>query len=249
MENFFKNIFTKKPKEEGNFDYRNPNPERIRELLGIRNFESVSNEKLHELFRTSDLMNSYENLYTTTGETEMGGGKYQQGKIETKKGNVREILMNKMISEEILKTLPTVYLGSGTDIEYPLTIGSRNIVMFDPIFQNPEVRKKLFTRIEKSIKERLSGNLSNEFSFSFDFGNGDESVKVKIIPEYYTNKTSMELPEQIGLVIMFASQNEEKRIYIGDGLKNKIIDGGAILTDNTLTKIKNKQEESTELGK
>ncbi len=251
MEHFFKNIFSKRPKEEENTDYQHTSPERIRELLGIRSFESVSDEKLKELFKTDDLMSAYQNLYTTTGETFAGDiGKIKAGKIEAKKGNVREILMTKMISEEILKNLPTVYLGSGADIEYPLAIGSRKIVMFDPIFKNQESKKELIDRIEKIINEKLSDGLTNDFSFLFDFGNGDELVEVKIIPEYYTKKTSTELPKKVGLVIMFASQDGQYgRIAVEDNLEKKIVDGGAILTDHAFTIIKNGRKEVTELGK
>ncbi|MDD4409937.1 MAG: hypothetical protein PHW52_04795 [Candidatus Pacebacteria bacterium] len=207
--------------------------ETSKRLLGLKEFRKFSAEEERNTFSSSDRMNAYLNLSTNTFPIDH--------KINYKKGIVRDIVSKDLIDENILKNNLTVYLGSGTDIEYPLAFGARNIWLVDPELNNNEAILELRERIEKITEERLSLEIQESFRFDFDFGNGKEEVMVDIVPKKY-GIDGIHFPENIGLVILFASQDMNRQVCIGEDIRNNIIEGGYILNESDLEKVNNNIE-------
>src|SRR3989338_9465933 len=88
---------------------------RTKELMGLREFTPMSENEVRDLLGSEQRFQSYQNM-----RAETIGGAHQR---EFKKGITREIVENKMLNEQLLKEQPTVYIGSGTDLEYPLVLG------------------------------------------------------------------------------------------------------------------------------
>src|SRR5690606_32928106 len=104
---------------------------RSRKLLGLDvKFRTFTPEEEDSYLISSERKKAFENIDTTTNP--------RKPKIEQKKGIVSELIKDEIIPQEIVKNYPLIYLGSGTDIEYPLAIGGRHIEMVDYIFESPE---------------------------------------------------------------------------------------------------------------
>lgn len=179
---------------------------------------------------------SYSNIDTTT---------HPRGpRIREKQGIVAEIVRQELLSQELLRTLPTVYLGSGTDVDYPLALGARKIKLVDPIFSNPEAVKILEGRLKQILRREVKLNAEGAIDISFDFGSGPEVLSITAVPKiYYQEGMSFDrpdetyvFPEKVGLVILFASQGPGGQIRREQAIEQYIVEGGAILADRTLLK-------------
>ncbi|MDD5639210.1 MAG: hypothetical protein PHR47_00145 [Candidatus Pacebacteria bacterium] len=207
--------------------------ETSKRLLGLKEFRKFSDEEERELFLSSDRLNAYHNLSTNTFPLEH--------KTSYKKGITRDIISKNLIAENILQNNLAVYLGSGVDIEYPLVLGARNIWLIDPQFQNNESKLELKEKIEKIIKEKLPLKMQDLLKFDFDFGSGKEGVIVSLIPKKY-GIDDIDFPKNIGLVILFASQDANGQVEVSGDIRKNIIDGGYILNESDLKQINNKEE-------
>ena len=135
-------------------------------------------------FSSQDLKNAYSNLQETV---KFGGCKESKSKqklIERLRetGKLEEI-------QEILKNKPLIYPGGLNDIEYPLVLGARDIIIFDPRSDFDQIRDKIEDRYDSdSTKEQ--DETSCTLAFNFDFGNSTEEVTLKIIKKYFPTDTA-----------------------------------------------------------
>lgn len=151
---------------------------RARELLGLRDFKERMREEKFELLGSEERLRAFENISTTTFPI----GK----KSEMKRGIVLELIEKNFLPTEVLQKYPLVYIGSGLDVEYPLAIGGRHIIMVDPIFADSQAEEEIVEKIKSIIKREINkGFLVGQLNFTFDFGAGIESVVVQLIPKLY----------------------------------------------------------------
>lgn len=78
-----------------------------------------------------------------------------------------------------------VYLGSYTDIHFPLSMRGRSITLVDPVFRDePEMLDQLKSEIEKYGEFTMTQeDDAYHFAFEFDFGQGKEPVNVTLLPQ------------------------------------------------------------------
>jgi len=226
----------------GKFDAISPDTKR---LLGIRDFEHLAPEQKDELLKTPDREAAFDGINTTTTP--------RKPKREMKKGIVAEIIKQRLLPDEILRDYPMVYIGSETDIEYPLALGGRKIMMVDPILENQQAVQEILKKITSIIKEQTKQNPDGKVNFNFDFGDGKEPVVVELVARPYLKdekEKSFSIPENTGTILLFASQGPSGAVRIDDAMKSKIVHGGAILEEADILKIdkENNKEEFIELG-
>ena len=130
-------------------------------MLGFRDFPKRTDEEKKELLGTEQRMKVFDSISTTT---------LPVSKKEMKKGAILEIIEKKLLSDKILRDHPVVYIGSGTDVEYPIALGGRNIVMIDPILADEQAIKEVLEKI-KRVTNQETQNDNGKIVFSFDFGN------------------------------------------------------------------------------
>lgn len=219
--------------------------EDVRRLLGLRDFEALTPEQKQDIFVSGERLAAFEGITTNTMPIDK--------KTSMKKGIAAEVAKREIIPELVLKEFPVVYIGSGTDVEYPLVLGGRHIVMIDPIFKDERARQEVIEKIVKLIKENPVTS-PEVITFQFDFGKGKENVEIKLIPESYSIEDGKEvglLPDKVGVLILFASQGPKGSVRIDDNMKGKVVNGGCILKEaNVLAKDKETGVETEfELGK
>lgn len=197
--------------------------QKMRRLLGLRSFPQITDNEKKELLGSDERLEVLKRIKTVT--LPVGA------KAEVKKGVVLEMIKSRLVSDEVLRNRPLVYIGSDTDIEYPLALGGRYIVMVDPVLANDEAVKEIVGRIETIAKEKIQLGEDKKLSFNFDFGNGKEKVTVQIEAKLYGGESGYKLPDNTGLVVLYASgvfSNEDKE------MKSKLAPGGAILEETRL---------------
>ena len=102
-----------------------------------------------------------------------------------KQQTVLELRERGIASEKLLKSAPTLNIGGGIDVEYPLCIGARKIHLVDPILKmEPSVFNLLRQKISRISKGQFAES-SGTFTFLFDFGHGKEEVTVVADPRAY----------------------------------------------------------------
>lgn len=214
--------------------------QKMRRLLGLRRFPKLSDDEKKELLGSNERLQVLNRIKTVT--LPVGA------KAEVKKGVVLEMIKSHLVSDEVLRSHPLVYIGSEADIEYPLALGGRYIVMVDPVLANEEAVKEILARVEKIVKEKIPFSDNKKLSFDFDFGAGKEKVTIQIEARPYGGETGYKLPDNTGLIVLYASgvfSTEDKE------MKSKIAPGGAILEETRMiTRDANTGEEKmTQFGK
>lgn len=208
-----------------------------RRLLGLDiEWAPLTDDEKMKMLVSKERMAAYDNIDTTT---------HPRGpRIREKQGIVSEIARQNLLSIELLRSLPTVYLGSGDDVDYPLALGARRIELVDPIFDDPEAVSSLEKRLGRILQREIKLNKDGTIAVPFDFGDGQEVVTVKVVPELYYQKSMRfrkpdkvyELPKKIGLVILFASQGPGGQIEQNKEIESHIVKSGAILNHRALVK-------------
>ncbi len=211
---------------------RDMSPSSLR-LLGLdRNWKPLEGER-KALLGSEQRMMAYDAIDTNTIP--------RQPNIEKKKGIVAEVLEKHLIPDDILKGKKTVYIGSATDVAYPLALGARNIILVDPCFSQNEWRNALGDRIKALVGEGVTEE-EDVFTFEFNFGQGDETVRIQVtaqeyIPEEFrkTQASSFELPEDTGVVMLFATQGGASgAVVVTESLLSKVDSHGAVIQDADL---------------
>jgi len=204
----------------------------MKRLLGLRDFPAKSPPEKLAILGSAERVKALDAITTTTMPPK---------KKEIKKGVVLEISERKLLSPKLLRSHPLVYIGSGTDIEYPLALGGRIIILVDPILQNPQAQEELVTKL-KHVSPRAVSITGNQIAFKFDFGEGEENVTVDLLskPYPYSEAARTEadyiIPEETGVVVLFASRGPEGSIAIDESIRNKLTEGGLIIEEHKIIK-------------
>ena len=214
--------------------------QKLKRRLGFRDFPQRNFEEKKVLLGSNERVRALDAITTTT---------LPVSKREVKKGVVLEIAEKYLISSELLRQHPLVYIGSGTDIEYPLALGGRNIIMVDHILKDEIIQKEVVEKVRKLIEEEpiVSGQ---KIDFSFDFGNGKESVSVELVAKSYSPKdiNGYNIPSNTGLIVLYASQGPSGTVSIDENMKLKLTEEGVILEETRIIKTEENKEKIIELG-
>ncbi len=175
-------------------------------------------EKINSLFPSNDLRRAANNINSLSLDQKIA--------IEHKQDIAIEVREQLLLDEKKLIEGAVVYVASGTDIAYPLSLGARHIIMVDPIFANNKNKEKV-TEIINSITDEQPREATIGLEFAFDFGHGDETVRVEFYPEIYGSEETYEH------VAPSAETDEKNRLayiaeleaYEKDGTLDKIIAG------------------------
>lgn len=201
---------------------------------------SLTIERINKVLPTEDLRRTFASMKAQTMSL------HNLAVLE-KQQNVIEIRENDVFTEQILRDFPLIYIGAGVDIEYPLSLGSRRIVMVDPILKEPiriqNIRQKISVLAAGDFSEDKAG-----FHFSFDYGQGDESVIVSVDPRAYVGINSEPIegverfvpPEKIGAILVFQSEDPSKDY----DTVLRIVPGGVILSNRWLESFVNEYFEA-----
>ncbi len=154
--------------------------------------------------------------------------------LHYKKGVVLDLRKRKLIDQDILQNHPTVYLGSGIDIEYPLCLGARKIILVDPVFTDQNVREDVLKKIAQMTGEEPVSVSKNTFSFIFDFGNGREQATVMFEQEPYASREEVsryKIPESVGMILSILTPSGLTRGHNLDArsVHDKLVTEGTIL--------------------
>jgi len=222
-----------------------PSDAEVRKLMGL-DIEPVSQERIMAAFPTEDLRRAMSLINAETMP--------RKSAVEHKKRTATEIREKNLIDQTILKQYPTVYVGSGVDIEYPLTLGARKVEMVDPIFHDERAVSDLITELTKIAGEAPKQTSKNNFEFHFDFGDGDEKVTITVSPTLYAQPGAdrifsqeedsiplYDLPERVGMILGFRTTgvdiDSDKRTIAN------LVPGGYLLADHvTASFIREAQE-------
>jgi hypothetical protein len=109
---------------------------RARQLLGLREFDQ---RKPEDFLKSGQRRAAWSAIRTNTLPTT---------KADMKRGVVLESIHRRLLPENIFKTHPVVYIGSGVDVEYPLALGARYIVLVDPIFTSHDAIRNVVKKVE-----------------------------------------------------------------------------------------------------
>jgi hypothetical protein len=179
-------------------------------------------------------------------------------RIREKKGIVSEVISRHLLPDELLRTHSAVYLGSGTDIEYPLALGCRNIVMIDPILETSGAVDEIVSRIRSILltEASLIRNQQN-MTFDCDFGGGPEVVTVQLDGRRFEpSATAGDIAavgpiKRVGLILCFAAQGPHGEVEVPKELVSRVVDGGFMLVNHQLHHLSSttNEPEIIELGK
>lgn len=142
-------------------------------------------ETINFIFNTPVSRRIFDNISANTG--------FSGDATEHKKSNVLRIRSQKLLEEKIVGKLPTLYVGSGLDFEYPISLGVRNLVMIDPIFTEQENIKRLQDKIRNTEGLVLLEMSDSEIGFILD----EKEIKITIAPNIYSSKKPPEPPKQL----------------------------------------------------
>ena len=215
-----------------------------RRLLGLREFPQKTEQQRRALLGSDMRANALNSIDTTT---------HPRRKRDVKKGTVLEVVEKNLVAEAMLKRSPVIYIGSGTDVEYPLALGARNVVLVDPIFAEPEAVMAVKNRLANIIQTQPNESNSGVFQFDFDYGNGMERAEVSLVAKPYHHESEpgdYEIPPGTGGILLYASQGPSYAVQLEKGVCNKITADGFILDEYILNR-RNQESgasESMELG-
>ncbi|MFB6182039.1 MAG: hypothetical protein ABEJ24_04035 [Candidatus Magasanikbacteria bacterium] len=89
-----------------------------------------------------------------------------------------------------MKNKPLIYPGGLNDIEYPLVLGARDIIIVDPRSDFNQIRNEIENRYDSNLSIEEEDEISCKLTFSFNFGNGPEEVTLEIIKKYFPTDTA-----------------------------------------------------------
>jgi len=140
---------------------------------------------------------------------------------------------------------PAVYLASGLDLEFPLVLRARRIIMIDPIFQDENNINKILEKIMKYDQRMPELKKINSFhhniTFNFDFGFGPEKVVVDLFAKTYQE---FEYLSPIGYIIEFNNQLDHG-LYKSELLEKLILNG--VIIDNQESPLRHKSLSITDI--
>jgi hypothetical protein len=198
----------------------------IKRLLGLRDFPARTDEEKLTTLRSKARKSALDAIDTTTNPRK---------KREIKKGVVLEVVERNLVSENLLQEYPLVYIGSGTDVEYPLALGSRRIVLVDPIFTLTEACDDVLQRVKAVAGCTPHKKEGGHYEFPFDFGSGVETASLTLVAVPFSNDNEdvgYKLPEKVGVILLFAPQGSGNRLEVGEHMTDSLVSGGVIISEH-----------------
>lgn len=98
--------------------------------------------------------------------------------LNQKRATVFEVREKNILSPERQLNGMAVYIGSGTDIEYPLCMGMCNIFLVDPCLCGPRMVDDLVNRVEQIIGKGKVTRGNGQISFIFDSKSSNPEIVV-----------------------------------------------------------------------
>jgi len=163
--------------------------------------------------------------------------KNKQPKFESNTHKIRLGLnLNNFIVNTNISHYPAVYLASGLDLEFPLILRARRIIMMDPIFLEEDNVNKIIQKIHKydtsGFTHKKISAFHNHFTFNFDFGYGQELVHLDLFAKTYQEFNYL---SPIGYIIEF-NNDLDHCLYKADLLERLVTNG--LIIDNTDSPLK-----------
>lgn len=199
-------------------------------------FKSEKQEGLITLFAAQDRQRAFDRMSAATAP--------RTDAIEHKRALVSEITERALLPLDVLREHPCVYPGSAYDIEYPLALGFRHLIMVDPILDEPNAVEKVKNRV-RALTGDLTGRQQGGFSFIFDFGEGDERASIELVSKFYNPPPPLSffrdaadfpanmlyvIPDETGMILGFQSHFDDiKRSDL-----QKLAHGGFVLNNKRL---------------
>ncbi|GEM_PF-2079462 len=185
-------------------------------------------ERADKLFTSNDRREAFRRLSVTTAL------ELEQAMLHYKKKVLLDLLGKKEVNQNIVREHKTVYLGASTDIEYPLCLGGRNIVLVDPTFKDEVGRLLILNKIKDMGGHEPTKISEDEYSFLFDFGNGVEAVSVELVGKSYASReefSEYKMPDKVGLILSFITPSGPTAGHPLDArvVRDKLVAGGMIL--------------------
>jgi hypothetical protein len=171
-------------------------------------FEKIGKgEEIERFLPSKFLQKAFNNLTTETT--------FAEEATERKRNWILEIIKRGLIDPKILQNYPTVYIASGTDVEFPILLGAQNIIMVDPIFENKEKVNEVRRRIEAMIgnnelkisEEQINSKTKTIFEFKIE----GKSFRIEVIPAYYGLSKISERLSKIPLPRRLEEVEEEQK--------------------------------------
>ncbi len=190
---------------------------------------SMYKRLIHPVLSTRDQHTALENLRTSTS-LETSGLALKLNFLN----DFYTLTERRIINPNVIADNTSLYTYSGLDIELALLMGTRDLEMIDICFEEGLLDKF----IDKMKGYRGLSQVSDvDFTFSFDYGNGEEKVRVKIIPKFVEE---VSLTKEYGLILGFLSP------HIAEDLnpQNHLIAGGYYINIHPDSVI----DESTNIG-
>ena len=215
------------------------NPKDVARFLGDKGYKNTKSSDKPNLFSTPHTQKAFDRISTNTLPTGL--------KIRQKKHIVTNMLEQKLIPEKVLKS-PTIYIGGGADIEYPLSLGCKNITITDPALSQEKTIEKIINKVEAITGKKPDINFSQkemritDISFKFNFRpDKNELVTTHFDPNPFTSEA--DIPPDIGMILTFATPVDIEK---NEKITKKLIQDGIIVDfidlyqkkDDSLRKIK-----------
>jgi len=154
--------------------------------------------------------------------------------LHYKKATILDVRKKKAVDQDIVRNYDTVYIGSDIDIGYSLCLGSRKVILVDPIFSDHNRRDHALEQIAYITGEQPKRTSDKSYSFFFDFGSGKEEASVTFEQEPYASKKEFSpynLPQQVGMILSFLTPSGLTRGHNLDAqaVRDNLVAGGMIL--------------------
>lgn len=231
MENPLRKFFRKKEKED--LSYRSGLSAEQRERFGLNETLDVIDQAiLDKLLPSDDLKGAFDNMRAKTFPTIPA--------TNVKREVVLEVLNKNLLDKASLEKGDTVYVGAGDDIEYPILLGARNIILVDSGFESGSgFIDAIKQKIESTFKSSELNVDGNVLTFQLDIGaESKETIKIKADFKHVkmgaldVSDRDRYVPEnQISLLMNFNSGGD---IDQDPDLVEKVIPGGYILPDRIM---------------
>ncbi len=190
-------------------------------------------EELERVLVTGDLRKAFDHIDAATMP--------RKSAIANKQEAVFEIWDKHLLDQRILKEFPTVYLGAGNDVEYPLALGSRKMRLVDPYLRDNATQAKLKGRIESLGANPTLNSETGLYTFNFDFGEGPESVELVSDPREFDARViepededgKFVAPDEVGMYVVFQGPD----VSADREALSKVVPGGYILSNHALTSL------------
>ncbi|MBU0648179.1 hypothetical protein KJ855_03285 [Patescibacteria group bacterium] len=135
------------------------------------------------------------------------------------------------IENTSINKFPALYIGSNLDLEFPLLLQARKIIMIDPCHKDKKNISLLINKAQQydpknTDYKEISPKHSN-LQFDFDFGRGKERAKVDIFAEKYEDYEPI-LP--LGYIIEF--NTKLNHTLCKPEILEKLVIGGLIINNH-----------------